>query len=100
MFLLRETYEDWQTLTSKFLESAKFSIQVSRKLVCFRPKSLDWSFLFRFKQWLFNILKHDEMPKRNHSLNNVIANLHIASDYYQRATLEMPLRGNEGLFEA
>lgn len=40
------------------------------------------------------------MPERNYSLNNVIENLKIDSDYYkQKATLEIIVRRNEKLFE-
>lgn len=181
MFLLRETYEDWQTLTSKYLETAKFSIQwvfnilehkteserilfedadpvngfiilpdmkwdgktmenmyclaiVHQKgirslrdlnashlslLANIQAKSLKaiedkygvrsdkvraylhYQPSFYHLHVHFNHIKNEAhgMPERNHSLTTVMENLRIASDYYQRATLEMPLRGNEGLFE-
>ena len=49
----------------------------------------------------FNHVRNEAqgIPERNHSLSNVIENISIASDFYQRAALQMPLRRNEGLFE-
>jgi m7GpppX diphosphatase len=61
LFILNETYEDWQNVTSKYIKESSFSLKVCQ--IKSRIFSLDINF-FIFIKWVYNILDHKTETER------------------------------------